>query len=219
MEEKLSPVTIRFNHTSSQEHRISFLETRQNLKGNISVDKLIYDGFGKEEHLIFSVVTEDGTQIDDDMIDRIMELPATIIGKVGENNSELEGLRQLNTQKRKAEIEQTNKEYFLAESAKLDAFSEDLKEGLQRELKDLSKEITEKKHLFKASADKSLAEMLEMKEEVIRLEEKRKRLRREIYDREDEIDAQNEHLQDEIRAKLDGAAFLENIMSISFEIV
>ena len=219
IKDNLSSVKIRFEHTNSQEHRISFLDTHRNLKGYISMDKLAYKGFRKEEHLILSVVAEDGTQIDDGMVDRIMELPGTIIGKADENIAEVEELRQINTQKRKTEIEQTNKEYFLSECAKLDAFSEDLKEGLQRELRDLSKEITEKKRIFKASTEKSLAEMLEIKEEVSRLEEKRKRLRRDIYEHEDEIDAQNERLQDEIRAKLDGAAFLENIMSISFEIV
>ena len=61
--------------------------------------------------------------------------------------------------------------------------------------------------------------MLEIKEEVSRLEEKRKKLRREIYEREDEIDTQNERLQDEIRAKLEGGSSLEHIMTISFEIV
>jgi ERCC4-related helicase len=219
LEEPLSSSTIRFNHTNSLEHRISFLENHPNLRGVLSIDKLIYNGFDTEEHLIFSVVTEDGTEVDDDMVNRIMELPAEIIGDAGVEAAELDALRQANTEKQKAEIERINKEYFLAECAKLDAFSEDLKDGLQRELKDLNKEITQKKRIFKASTDKTLAEMLEMKEEVSRLEEKRKKLRRQIYDREDEIDTQNERLQDEIRSKLEGASTLKHIMTISFEIV
>lgn len=219
LEAPLPSSSVRFNHTNSQEHRISFLETHPNLRCILSIDKLVYDGFDTEEHLIFSVVTEDGTEVDDDMVNRIMELPAEIIGDAEVEVTELDALRQANTEKQKAEIERINKEYFLAECAKLDAFSEDLKDGLQRELKDLNKEITEKKRIFKASTDKTLAEMLEMKEEVSRLEEKRKKLRREIYDREDEIDSQNERLQDEIHAKLEGASSLEHIMTISFEIV
>lgn len=215
----IAPEAIRFNHTNSREHRISFLEAHPNLRGVLSVDKLVYRGFETEEHLIFSVVTEDGTKVDNDMVNRIMELPAEIIGEAGEDATELDTLRQANLEKQKTEIERINKEYFLAECAKLDAFREDLKDGLQRELKDLSKEITEKKRIFKASTDKTLAEMLEMKEEISRMEEKRKKLRREIYDREDEIDMQNDRLQGEIHAKLEGAFTLENIMTISFEIV
>lgn len=215
----LPSVIIRFDHRNSQEHRISFLENNPNLRGVLSVDKLIYSGFDTEEHLVFSVVTEDGTEVDDDMVNRIMELPATIIGEAEVEAAELNALREANTKRQKTEIERINKEYFLAECAKLDAFSEDLKDGLQRELKDLSKEITEKKRLFKASTDKTLAEMLEIKEEMSRLEERRKKLRREIYEHEDEIDAQNERLQDEIRAKLEGASTLEHIMTLMFEIV
>ncbi len=219
MSTPLPSIAIRFDHKNSQEHHISFLENHPNLRGILSVDKLIYHGFDIEEHLIFSVVTEDGTEVDNDMVNRIMELPATIIGEAVSKVEEVDALRQANTEKQKSEIERINKEYFLAECAKLDAFSEDLKDGLQQELKDLNKVITEKKRLFKASTDKPLAEMLEMKAEVSRLEEKRKKIRRDIYDREDEIDTQNERLQDEIRSKLEGGSSLEHIMTVSFEIV
>lgn len=219
VEVPLTPVTLRFDHTNAQDHRISFLESHPNLRGVLSIDKLIYSGFDTEEHLIFTIVTEDGTELDDDLINRIMELPAEIMADSGTEASTLGSLRQVNVEKQKSEIERINKEYFLAECAKLDAFSEDLKDGLQRELKDLNKEITEKKRLFKSSTDKPLSEMLDMKGEINRLEEKRKKLRREIYDREDEIDAQNERLQLEIRSKLEGASTLEHIMTISFEIV
>ena len=58
-----------------------------------------------------------------------------------------------------------------------------------------------------------------MKDEVNKLEAKRKRLRREIYDREDEIDQQNDRLQEEIRARLGGSSQLEHIMTIAFEVV
>ena len=215
----LPPSTLRFDHTNSPEHRISFLESHQNLRGTLSIDKLIYNGFETEEHLIISVVTDDGTPLDDDLVNRIMELPATIICDGNKNSPDLDGLRRTNTEVKQAEIERINKEYFLQECEKLDAYSEDLKEGLQRELKDLSKQITEKKRIFKSSTDQPLAEMLKMKDEINRLEELRKKKRRELYDREDEIDTANERLQDEIRSKLAGTSQTKHIMTVSFEIV
>lgn len=218
LKEPLPSVKIRFSYAATPDRHISFLETHPNLKGILSVDKLVYTGFDIEEHLIFSVAAEDGTDIDDDMVNRIMELPAEVIGETGADSAELDALRQANVERQKEEIDRINKEYFLDECNKLDAFSEDLKDGIQRELKDLNKEITEKKRDFKGSTDKPLAEMLEMKEEITRLEEKRKRMRREIYDREDEIDKQNERLQDEIRGKLKGSSTMEHAMTIEFEI-
>lgn len=52
-----------------------------------------------------------------------------------------------------------------------------------------------------------------------RLEERRKKMRRELYEREDKIDSANELLQDEIRSRLSGTSRTEHIMSIAFEIV
>ena len=47
----------------------------------------------------------------------------------------------------------------------------------------------------------------------------RYRLTSTVYDREDEIDAEKERLQEETRCKLQGSCTVEYIMKISFEIV
>jgi hypothetical protein len=215
----ISAAKIHFDHTNSPDHKISFLESHPNLKGTLSLDKLIYTGFENEEHLIYSVITEDGAEIDEDMVNRFMELPASIITECNPETTGLDEKRRAGIALQQAKIEEENKKYFLEECAKLDVYSEDLKEGLQRELKEIGKEITEKKRIFKSSTDRPLAEMLDMKAEVNKLEERRKKMRRELYEREDEIDTANERLQDEIRSKLSGTSKTEHIMTISFEIV
>lgn len=218
-EAPLPDATIHFIYSSSSDHRISFLDSHPNIKGTLAIDKLIYAGFELEEHFIFSVVTDAGIHLDDDIVNRIFELPAIIVRDGRDELDGLDDLRRVNTEAKQAEIEQINKKYYLQECEKLDAYSEDLKEGLQRELKDLGKQITEKKRIFKSSTDRPLADMLEMKDEINRLEDLRKRKRRDLYEREDEIDAANERLQDEIRSKLAGTSIIEHIMTLSFEIV
>ena len=44
-------------------------------------------------------------------------------------------------------------------------------------------------------------------------------MQRDIYAREDEIDAEKERLQEEIRRKLEGTCTTQNIMVIEFEVV
>ena len=61
-------VTLRFKHTNSPDHKISYLESHPSLKGALSVDKLIYTGFENEEYLVYSIIAEDGTEIDEDMV-------------------------------------------------------------------------------------------------------------------------------------------------------
>lgn len=60
----LLPVSIRFHHTDS-DRNISFFNTHPGIKGVLSIDKLSYDGLGYEEHLIFTVLTEGGTAMDE----------------------------------------------------------------------------------------------------------------------------------------------------------
>ena len=82
----------------------------------------------------------------------------------------------------------------------------------------MEREIREKTREFHASTDLPLATMLEMKEEINRLKRVKDKKRREINLREDEIEAANERLQEEIRAKLAGSATTVNVMAVRFEV-
>ena len=218
MEQPLPPVKIRFDHTHS-ERNISFLNAHPHLQGILSIDKLSYEGIGEEEHLVFSVITQDGIVMDEDTINSMLELPATVVSESVRETEALQVARQQRLELQRQQVEESNKKYYLEECDKLDAYSEDLKEGLQRELKELKKAITEKKKLFRASTALPLTEMLVMKDEINKLELKRKKMQREIYDREDEIDAEKERLQEEVRRKLEGNCTIQNIMVIEFEVV
>lgn len=218
MGKNLPPAKIRFDHTHS-ERNISFLTAHPHLKGVLSIDKLSYDGIGEEEHLVFSVITQDGTVLDDDTANGMLELPAVVLGGGVQENAELQAVRQQRLELQRQQVEESSKQYYLEECDKLDAYSEDLKEGLQRQLKELKKAIAEKKKLFRVSTSLPLNEMLTMKDEINNLELKRKKMQRDIYAREDEIDAEKERLQEEIRHKLEGTCTTQNIMVIEFEVV
>ena len=101
----------------------------------------------------------------------------------------------------------------------LDAYYEELKDGLEREITEMRKIIAEKKKVCKASTDKPLNEILTMRDEINKLETKRKEMQRDLYAQQDALDADNERLQDKIREKLNGEIVTKHIMTISFEIV
>ena len=219
MNADVPPVHIRFDNTGS-ERRYSFFDTHPGLKGILSVDKLAYKGVGDQEHLIFTVETADGTVLDEDLVNRMLELPGEATEEIPAETAEFIQKRDERMELKKQQIQNANKEYYLAECEKLDAYSEDLKDGLERDIKELGKIIKEKKHEFKTgSGDKTLEEILDMKEEINRLETKRKEMRRNLYEQQDAIDEQNERLQEEIRQKLEGHMMTQHIMTISFEII
>ena len=214
----LPPVSIRFNHTDS-ERNISFFNTHSGIKGVLSVDKLTYDGLSHEEHLIFTVMTEDGTVMDEDIINSMLGLPADIIGDCPSETPELIRLREKRLGTQQEQIEEANKQFYLDECDKLDAYSDDLKEGLQRKRKELSKLIKEKEKECRASTNLPLDQIIAMKDEINKLKDKCKKMQREIYQQEDEIDMQRDKLQEEIRQKLNGTTKISHIMTISFEVV
>lgn len=219
IEADITPTHIRFDNTGA-ERRHSFFDSHTGLKGVLSVDKLAYEGLGDQEHLIFTVETEDGTALDEDLVNRMLELPGTATSDIPDETAEFIIKRDERMELKKQQIQNANKEYFIAECEKLDAYSEDLKEGLERDIKELGKLIKEKKREFKTgSGDKTLEEMLNLKEEISKLESKRKEMRRNLYEQQDAIDEQNERLQEEIRQKLEGHMVTQHIMTISFEII
>lgn len=209
---------IKFDNTGSS-RRVSFFDNHSGLKGVLSIDKMSYEGIGDEEHLVYTVITEDGTTIDDEMINKLLELPGTIDGDCPPESTSLIDLRTQRLEAQRIEIENTNKRYYLEECEKLDAFSEELKDGLEREIKAMRKEISAKKKEFKLSTNLSLDEMLALKDEINKLEKKRKEKQRDLYIEQDKIDDENERLQEEIRKKLEGRIVTTHIMTISFEIV
>lgn len=219
MQAEITPTHIRFDNTGA-ERRHSFFDSHTGLKGVLSVDKLAYEGLGDQEHLIFTVETEDGTTLDEDLVNRMLELPGEATSDIPDETAEFIQKRDERMELKKQQIQNSNKEYFIAECEKLDAYSEDLKEGLERDIKELGKLIKEKKREFKTgSGDKTLEEMLDLKEEISKLESKRKEMRRNLYEQQDAIDEQNERLQEEIRQKLEGHMVTQHIMTISFEII
>ena len=109
-----------------------------------------------------------------------------------------------------------NTSYFEEESAKLDAWAEDLKLSLERELQDLGRKIREAKQAKKACA--TLLEKVEAEKSVRNLESKRNRLRRELYEQQDQIDKRREDLIAEIEDQLKAQHGLVDLFMIQWSL-
>ena len=215
--EELPFATVCFQYGASG-RRISYLDDHPGIRGRISIDRLSYSGIGEEEHLVVTALTDEGETLDDSLVDILFELPATTRVSDAVVGVDLDALREERVEQQRQAIELANKKYYLDECAKLDAYSEDLKDGLQRDLKDLKKAITEKSRDLNRSVDQPLDEVVKMRGELNQMKKRLNMMRRELFAREDEIDARNDELQSEIRERLRGDNQLERIMTIAFEV-
>jgi len=78
------------------------------------------------------------------------------------------------------------------EVLKLDRWSEDLKKGLELEIKDLDRQLRQMRS--EAKLADSLADKLEAQKQIKALEQIRNRNRKELYEQQDRIDGQRDEL-------------------------
>jgi F0F1-type ATP synthase membrane subunit b/b' len=126
-----------------------------------------------------------------------MQTPASEHGQADATLQE--ALKRLENQHIR-EVNQRNLGYFDAEVQKLDAWADDLKAGLENEVKEVDREIKEVRRTAAVSA--TLEEKLHWQKRQRELEDKRNQLRRKIFDRQDEIDGQRNSLIEDLEAKL-----------------
>jgi hypothetical protein len=98
------------------------------------------------------------------------------------------------------EINQRNLGYFEQEVQKLDAWADDLKLGLEQEIKEIDREIKEVRRT--AATSPTLEEKLSWQKKQRELEAKRSKLRRDLFARQDEVEAQRNDLISQLEVQL-----------------
>lgn len=208
-----------FDYTNSG-RIISYLKVLDSKSGWILVDKMKNNSLDEQEHILVTAVCDDGTELENEIIERIMELPAFSSAEIKGSIPSIILIKKKQLEEHTLkEIENSNKEFFLKECEKLDQWSEDKKDALQQNIKNLDKLIKEKNKEFSISTECTLEQMLNMKAEINKLKKLRDKKRRELYDEEDKIEQENEKLQAEMRQRIKGRTIVENIFTIRFEIV
>ncbi|GFE56813.1 SNF2-related protein [Geobacter sp. AOG1] len=197
----LPKAEIVFNY-SGHPLKISILEPLIGKSGYLSLVRLSVESFEEEDHLIFSAVADDGTILDDEQAQRLFSLPGESSELTSAINcsSQLQEMFESGKSRIIEAISTRNSVFFDDEMEKLEKWADDLKSGLEYELKELDREIkfqkTESKKILK------LDEKLKAQKEIKELEKKRNTKRRTLFEAQDEIDSRKEGLIEDVEARL-----------------
>lgn len=182
--------------------RIVSLEKWRGQSGWLSVTLLTVETLNdQEQHLLVSACTKTGEALPEDDPEKLLRLPAQV-----EGDAHLEACAELvaNVESRKSVllrgINQRNLGYFEQEVQKLDTWADDLKLGLEQEIKAIDGEIKEVRRT--AAASPTLEEKLAHQKRQRELETRRSKLRRDLFARQDEVEEQRNKLIGELEDQL-----------------
>ena len=179
------------------------LEQQIGNSGWMRVDKYTIEAAEPEDYLLISCFNDAGDQIPSEVAERMFSLHAQE-GKRALMGNDITAVieRDLQQQKEVArnENEERNRQFFDTEIEKLNHWADDVKLGLEREISDLDAEIK----LRKSEARKTsrLEEKVAAQRLGKDLEKRRSEKRRNLFDAQDEIDAQKDKLFDEVEKTL-----------------
>lgn len=181
----------------------------------ITVESLKYS----EDYVVLCGRKNNGEVVDQEVLGKLLNFP---VSQAVESRTQI--LDNPNLEKefdaRKTRIIEEAFErslkYFDAEAEKLDAWSEDLKTGLEKEIKDLDKKIRE----FRGTARKAsnLDEKLQLRKYLHGLEKQRGEKRRELFSKQDEVDSRREELIFELENSLKQKVKVKELFRISWEV-
>jgi hypothetical protein len=184
--------------------KVSTLEALRGQSGWLVFSILSIEALGTvEDYVLLAGITDAGEPLHEEDPEKLLRLPAELLpARVHElrEPGALEHALKEQENQRIREVNQRNLGYFEAEVQKLDAWADDLKSGLENEVKELDREIKDVRRTAAVAA--TLEEKLRHQKRQRELEEKRGQLRRRIFDRQDEIDAQRNRLIGDLESRL-----------------
>ena len=114
------------------------------------------------------------------------------------------------------QVNDRNLSFFEQEVNKLDSWADDLKEGLEQSIKELDKQIKQVRREAKIAP--TLEEKLALQKQQRQLESQRNKSRRELFDKQDEVDEKREQLIESLEGKLNKKTSQETLFTIGWTV-
>lgn len=205
--------------TAAKITKVSVVEQLKGQTGQLQVSCITVESMSREEdHIVISGVDTSGNVLPVETLEKLLSYPVvTVADKQFPLSSKIE--KELARRKSTIldEIIHRNLEYFDIEVDKLDAWSDDLKVVLEQEIKETDREISEVRRTAKLAPD--LNEKLHWQKRQKVLEKLRNKKRRELFDRQDEVDDQREKLIAELEGKMNQNIEQKDLFSITWEVI
>jgi superfamily II DNA/RNA helicase len=196
---KLETKKLVFDLTNHK-FKISTLEEYKNCRGYLLVSKITINSYDTEEYLVITALTSDYKKIDEEIASKIFSLNAKESNKINIDDNDVKQLEVYYESQKDIILnlnEKTNSEHFTIASLKLHKWSDDKMNEINKDLKETKAKI---KELNRQCSSITVIEELEKIQVSIKdQEKKRKKIQREIFDIEEEIEERRDSLINELK--------------------
>jgi hypothetical protein len=200
--------------------RIALVEALRGYSGWMSVEAVAITGFAEEDHLVISGVRADGTSIDSESCGKLFNLAASVTpapsmpDTIRQRLQAESNLRRQSTITRAAE---NDRSHFQEARDQLERWAEAQVAGLEREIDATKGRL---KGLRRdASRAETVDDQLRLQQEQSDCEVDLRRLRRDLFAREDEVAAKRDELIAGLQRRLSATTNSQHLFTIHIAVI
>lgn len=206
---------------SSYDKKISSLEGIIGKRGWLEVCLVGVESLDSTQELLYLGFTYDGETMTKEVIKKLFSLPAAVASDQVRAeiifDLKLAEAKKLELAAYLKRLDERNNSFFTLESEKLDKWSNDVKQGLEFEIKEIDKDIAKLKKELKSVL--LLEDKIKAQKEIKFFEKKRNEKRRNLFEEQDRIEAEKEELLAEIEKRMKLSHIDHQIIKISWEVI
>jgi ERCC4-related helicase len=216
-----TPVTEMVFNLSGHEAKLSALQNLPEKRGWLELNLLELQSFQREEHLVFTAITDSGKLLDEEQCELIFRLEGEALANSPHGSDHRPGNRLSDTVARQLEARLSrlldeNNEYFQRERSKLESWADDQLLSAEQKLEDTKAQIKEAKRQTRLA--ESVEDQKRAQEDLQRLSKLQRRQRQEIFDVEDEIEARRDALIDALERQIHQSSSSHHLFRIRWRL-
>ena len=216
---ELSLTKLIFDLTHNK-YKISVLDKYKNKRGFLKATKISINSYDTEEYVIITALTSDYKVLNEEVATKLLSLEASQSTRISIDTSDTEKLKYEYLKQKDIilqENEATNQTHFINQSSKLFKWAEDKLASIEKELKDTKAKIKELNR--QTLATENIREQTDIQLQIKAQERKRRKIQREIFDIEEEIEEKRDSLIEELKKAKEQTITINELFTIQWEII
>ena len=200
--------------------RIAMVEKLKGQSGWLHLQRLVIDTFQREEYLLFSGVTDKGNSLDQEICEKLFRCNGEIKAPVHipqDVSKRLEAEADRHAQATISRSLEENNRHFQEAREQLEKWADDMILAAEQDLHQTKEQIKALRRQSRLATN--LEEQHKIQRKIRELERKKRRLRQEIFDIEDDILAKRDELIEQLEKRLKQKTYQEPLFTIRWTVV